>query len=158
MIFFMKIMVLVLNDFLKLRVNNMWRIKQALTNFMYGRYGADKLYWALVISWLVITLVNRFLGSVILYVLGLLLLGFAFFRFFSRNIAKRRSENLGFLKFWGSVGGWFSLLGKRIKDIGSKRYRRCKNCRAVLRLPIKRGTNSVRCPNCRKAFKVTILF
>lgn len=135
----------------------MWRIKQAIATFMYGRYGPDKLYWALVISWAVINFANRFIGSLLLYILALGLLGFAFFRLFSKNIAKRRSENLGFLKFWGSVAGWFKLLGQRIRDIGSKRYRRCKNCRAVLRLPIKRGTHNVRCPGCKRDFKVTII-
>lgn len=135
----------------------MWRIRQALSSFMYGRYGTDKLYWALVITWFVLTLINNFIGSYLLYILGIALMVFAFFRVFSRNIVKRQAENARFLKFWNSVAAWFKLLGQRIRDIGSKRYRRCKSCRAVLRLPIKRGTNSVRCPGCGQSFKVTII-
>lgn len=135
----------------------MWKIKQAIASFMYGRYGVDKLYWALIISWLVLTVINRFVGSILLYFAGLALILFAFFRFFSRNIYKRQAENRGFIKFFASVKDWFKLLSSRFRDIGKKRYRKCKNCHAVLRLPIKRGTNNVRCPKCGSNIKVTII-
>ena len=135
----------------------MWRIKQALASFMYGRYGTDKLYWALFASWLVLTVINGFIGSYLLYLLGLGIIAFALFRAFSRNIYKRQAENARYLKIKPSLASGFKLFGPRIRDIGSKRYRRCKICRAVLRLPIKRGTNTVRCPGCGRNFKVTII-
>lgn len=135
----------------------MWKIKQAIAAFMYGRYGADKLYWVLVGAWFIITLINRFVGSVLLYILGMAVILFAMFRFFSRNIVKRQCENTEFLKFFGKIKRVFQLFCQRVKDIGKKRYRKCKKCRAVLRLPIKRGTSSVKCPRCGNFMKVTIL-
>lgn len=135
----------------------LWRLKQSIASFMYGRYGIDKLYWALMAVWLVLSVVNAFVGSFIIALIEVAVAAFAIFRFFSRNIYKRQAENMKFVRFWDGVKGGFSLFFKRLRDIGKKRYRRCKNCHAVLRLPIKRGKNTVKCPKCGRTFKVTII-
>ncbi|MBE6798905.1 MAG: hypothetical protein E7525_03920 [Ruminococcaceae bacterium] len=135
----------------------MWRLKQAIYSFMYGRYGVDKLYWALLAVWIVLSVVNAFVGSVLLWVLETAVAGFAFFRVLSRNIYRRQTENAKFLKISAGIKSGCSLSFQRVRDIFKKRYRRCKTCKSVLRLPIKRGTNTVRCPKCGNAFKVTII-
>lgn len=135
----------------------MWRLRQALYSFMYGRYGVDKLYWALMAVWLLLSVINIFAGSIYIYILELMVSGFAFFRVLSRNIYRRSAENSKFLKICSAIKQRIGLFVKRIKEIGKKRYRRCRHCKAVLRLPIKRGRNSVRCPRCGRDFKVTII-
>lgn len=135
----------------------MWRLRQALYSFMYGRYGVDKLYWALMAVWLTLSVVNIFVGSVYLYILELVVSGFAFFRVLSKNVYRRSAENATFLKIFSVIKQGTGLLFKRIREIGKKRYRRCRHCKAMLRLPIKRGRHSVRCPRCGRDFKVTII-
>ena len=135
----------------------MWRLRQALYSFMYGRYGVDKLYWALMAVWLLLSVVNIFVGSIYIYILELMVSGFAFFRVLSRNIYRRSAENATFLKIFSVITQGTGLLSKRIREIGKKRYRRCRHCKAMLRLPIKRGRHSVRCPRCGRDFKVTII-
>ena len=138
-------------------IDNMWRIRQALASFMYGRYGVDKLYWFLFVIWALLSIVNTFIGSALLYFAGLFVLAYQFFRVFSKNISKRSRENQRFLRFFESTKSFLLLQVSRIRDIGKKRYRRCKNCKAVLRLPIKRGKKSVKCPKCNRTFEVFIL-
>ncbi len=123
-----------------------WRLRQAFASFMYGRYGVDTIYWILLVSALIISVASRITGSGILYVLQSILLFVALFRFFSRNIYKRRRENDA-----------VKLFLARFRDIGKKRYRKCNACKATLRLPIKRGKNTVRCPKCGNSFKVIII-
>ena len=57
--------------------------------------------------------------------------------------------------FKGAID-WFKLTVRRIKDIKHKRYRRCPNCKAVLRLPKRKGTHYAKCPSCRANIKVNI--
>lgn len=135
----------------------MWRLRQAVYSFMYGRYGVDKLYWILLAIWFILSVVNMFVHSFWLNILETAIVGYAFFRVLSRNIYRRQAENTAILKIIRNGRSLCGILFKRICDIGSKRYRRCKRCKAVLRLPIKRGTNEVRCPKCGDKFKVTII-
>ncbi|MBQ8837361.1 MAG: hypothetical protein IJ002_07655 [Clostridia bacterium] len=123
---------------------------------MYGRYGGDQLYFALIIIFFVISVVNTFIGSYLLWILQYVLLIWAVYRYFSRNIYKRRQENRKFLGIWQSIKNFFAYLGDKFRDRKVCRYRKCKHCHAALRLPIKKGKNSVKCPRCGKSFKVNI--
>lgn len=135
----------------------MWKIRQMLASLMYGRYGIDRLYWVLLGVWFVMSAVNIFIGSLVLTVLELAVMTVAFWRAFSRNIYQRRRENEQFANFINGIKAGFSLFIKRVRDFKYKRYRRCKACKAVLRLPVNRGTHTVRCPKCAREFKVKIL-
>ena len=135
----------------------MWRLRQALASFMYGRYGVDKLYWGLFWLWVLIAVVNIFVASAVLYVVELLIMFFMYFRVFSKNIYRRRRENERFVGAISAVRDFFRLQWSRVRDIRYKRYRRCPSCKAVLRLPIKRGKHTAKCPSCGKNFNVRIL-
>ena len=135
----------------------MWRLRQAVSAFMYGRYGIDRLYWVLMGIWLILSVINVFVGSFAIALIELAVMAVAFWRALSRNIYRRRRENEWLTRCINSIKPAFSLTGQRIRDIGKKRYRRCKNCKSVLRLPINRGSHTVRCPRCSGEFKVTIL-
>lgn len=73
--------------------------------FMVGRYGVDKLYRALLIFFFVFTiLANLFyrVSKITYYafeVMGFVLLVYAFFRVFSKNIEARRQENAAGFNF-----------------------------------------------------------
>ncbi len=124
--------------------------------FMYGRYGVDQLYYALFIAWSVMALINCFVNSVILSILGTVLAVWMIWRSLSRNIQKRRAENERFLILWNPVKSWLILQRDRIRDRKTARYRRCTHCRAIVKLPVKKGKHTMVCPRCKGRFDVRI--
>lgn len=77
--------------------------------FMIGRYGIDKLWGVLLVFFFIITLLaNAFyrVSKITYYaleVMALVLVIFAIFRVFSKNIEARRAENAKWLKRSESV-------------------------------------------------------
>ena len=136
----------------------MGNFKNKLAGFMYGRYGMDELSYGLFGVYLVLLLVNLFIRSNIINILIYAVIFIVFFRTFSRNIYKRRRENEKFIKLWKPVKAKASLTIRRIKEIKTKRYRKCPHCKSVLRLPRKAGKHKVDCPRCHKEFEVHILW
>ncbi len=130
--------------------------KEKLARFMYGRYGTDELYRFLTIAFYVIFFLNIFLGSVVLYGLTLGILIFATYRTFSKNILRRREENMKYLSIKRKVTDFFKLQKNKWRDRKTHVYKKCPHCRAVLRLPKSRGKHSVRCPGCSNSFDVKI--
>lgn len=134
----------------------MFRLREFLARFMYGRNGLDQFSLALLITYSVFALVNVFARTLIISVLALGIAFYTLYRILSRNIIKRQSENRWFLGIWGKAKK--SLLIRRISEIRTRRFRTCKNCKTVLRLPIKSGKHNVTCPKCKHNFMVRILF
>ena len=127
-----------------------------LIRFMYGRNGNDKLNQFLFWVYFVLLLLNLFLSSVILWVVELILIALYMFRFLSRNLYRRQAENRKFLKIWNKFTGFFKLQKNKFRDRKTHVYRKCEHCKAVLRLPKKKGKHTVRCPQCGKTFSVKI--
>ena len=132
--------------------------KSKLISFMYGRYGIDELYYGLTVLWLAMLLLRTVTGFFLFSILGWACLIIMIWRSFSRNIARRRAENAVFLRFWDPVKAWFKLQFARVRDCRTSVYRKCPDCRAVIRLPRKRGEHSAVCPRCGKRFDVRVLF
>ncbi|MBZ9634575.1 hypothetical protein [Clostridium sp. FP1] len=135
----------------------MGNFKNKLTQFMYGRYGTDQLYNALIVAYFVLIVANAFISSAIISILMSAVLIWTIFRALSRNVYKRRMENEKFMKIWKPVKGSCSLMVRRIKEIKIHRFRKCPHCKKVLRLPRTRGKHRVKCPCCNKEFELQIL-
>ncbi|MDE6385829.1 MAG: hypothetical protein K2L36_06780 [Eubacterium sp.] len=132
--------------------------------FMYGRYGIDQLYRGLLWIYFAILIISAILGRAVDYriytilsVAGLAIVVFAFFRVFSKNIQKRRSENAKWLVFENMVKKQFRLLRDRWKFRKTHIFRKCPKCKAVLRLKKIKGSHNVTCPHCRENFKIKVL-
>ena len=126
---------------------------------MYGRYGIDQLYYALLVTYVVLLIINSIVDkNTVLSILMCLVIVYAVFRVMSRNHLKRQRENETYLRLIRPFKTFFTLNFKRLRDIRSKRYRVCKKCHAVIRLPIKKGTHGVICPKCHNKFNVKIRF
>lgn len=140
----------------------MWRMRQRISSFFYGRYGNDKFNSALLILYVVVAVVNVIVRNIfatrIVFLLQWTILIMVIFRCMSKNIPARRKENEWFERNFSGLTAKFKLLVKRIKDIKYKRYRKCPHCRAVLRLPVKKGKHKVVCPSCKTNFSVRIYF
>ena len=130
--------------------------KQKLIQFMIGRYGMDEMYIGLVAVWFFLTVVNSFVQSTLLSLLGTAVLIFGLYRFMSRNHAKRRRENEWFLRIWRPVKNWLTFQRDRFRDRKTARYRKCRHCKAIIKLPNKKGKHTVRCPKCGERFDVRI--
>ncbi len=125
--------------------------------FLMGRYGNDRLNFAIVILSLLCGIMTFFVSGVadlVFSLLQLMLLGLWAMRSLSRNFYARRKENQSFLRFWdkckrrfSGISGFFS----RLKDTKHK-YFKCPNCKSRLRVPKGRGEITVTCPRCRNRF------
>ncbi len=142
------------------------RFRNAISRFLYGRYGADNLYNALFVLELILlfaaTVLNIFGTvkpvlawiSIGFYVLAIGLIAWSIFRFFSRNIQKRRRENEAWLRFKGKFR-------KKPKtrlpaDTADHIFRACPHCKSTLRLPRQTGRHEAKCPRCGKTFRVKV--
>ena len=93
-----------------------------------------------------------------LSVIGWVVIIYAFYRFFSKNIEKRRAENAKWLKMTGGIRKKFKLLGNRIKFRKTHVFRTCPGCKAVLRMKKEKGKHEVTCPHCGTKFKFSVRF
>lgn len=137
----------------------MYRFLSRLRTLLYGRNGIDALGKFSFAVYLIVAFINIFVRNVkaIIFTIQWLILLIVIFRILSKNIPARRRENESFEKMVYKYKPAFSLLGERVKNIRTKRYRTCPNCKAVSRLPIKRGKHFVKCPKCNIPFKVYII-
>lgn len=156
----------------------LYRIRNALSAFMYGRYGLDNLGNFLTLMFFILWLLGIFTGSLIVAALELLVLFWLWFRMLSRNIEKRRKENQRYLSIKAGLKRFFTFgkggngsksgSGKKSgKDSPSLReekkkfkkthvFIKCPGCKNNLRLPKVKGRHTVRCPVCSKSFDVKI--
>lgn len=122
---------------------------------MYGRYGYDTLgkvmLWTYTVMLLVYMVLQFFIDDPLFYVIYHIaifsLVCYTLYRVMSRKIAKRRAENEKFCNF-------FKLRRNKFRDRKTHVYRKCPECKAVLRLPKAKGRHSVVCPRCKKHFEV----
>lgn len=131
-------------------------IRNFFSRLMYGRYGSDMLSLVLVtgslILWVLSGLIPVDVISVILWVLSYAGLIFAIFRMFSRNYAKRRSENDRFMELITPIVQNFQRKRAQMRD-KDHAYFRCPSCGQVLRVPKGKNRISITCRNCGNVFQ-----
>lgn len=133
------------------------KIKSLLYRFFYGRYGVDKYEYFLLAVYAVLCIINAFLLIDLVQIMTWILFIYLFWRMMSRNYTKRRRENEIFIGIWSTIKINVKLFFDRIRYVRSARFRKCKHCKAIVKLPVKRGKHSVRCPKCSKSFGVRII-
>lgn len=129
-----------------------------IQKFMIGRYGVDELYRFLLKSYVILVIINLFLHSNILSILEFGIIGFMFYRFFSKNCYQRRKENKKYLEIKEYILTPFKNIKRNIKDKDNV-YKKCHHCKTILKLPIpmKRGIKHAKCPNCKKRLTIFTL-
>lgn len=134
----------------------MMRIREALARFMSGRYGIDDLNKLLLWLYIILFIVNIFIKSSIIYFVSLIIFFLWMVRCFSKNIYKRQAENQKYIVLKNKITSFFRLQKNKWRDRKTHVYRKCKSCKAVLRLPKVKGTHTVECPKCHRDFKVKV--
>ena len=138
-------------------------MKEKIRQFMIGRYGTDGLNQFLNIASLVLVLAYILTRLPLLLYVGVVLLGFCYYRMFSRNISKRTEENYKYYAVKDRIRNKFSGLKDRVdnkfkgwKEQWANRkvyhYYRCPQCRQKLRVPRGRGRIQISCPRCGTQF------
>lgn len=141
-------------------MKNRTPLRERIWQFMQGRNGVDALYNFLLLISVVLIFIGFFLKGIADLIFSLLyitIISYALFRYFSKNLYKRRKENADFLRFVKNFKGFFRLQRDRIRDRKTHVYRRCKKCKSVIRLPKKPGQHKVCCPCCSHRFDVYIM-
>jgi DNA-directed RNA polymerase subunit RPC12/RpoP len=126
-------------------------MREKFYRFMQGRYGNDALNQFLVVIILLCLGLSFFFGN-IFYVIGLVGLFYMYFRMFSKNIAKRSTENQAYLKVYDKIR--FSLQKRFhfLKQSKTHHIYKCPTCQQKIRVPRGKGRISIHCPKCGNEF------
>lgn len=126
-------------------------MKEKLYRFMQGRYGSDQLNRFLMILVIICFAVSLF-GVRPFYLLGIVLLIYAYLRMLSRNIYKRSAENSAYLRYEYKVKQKFAKLKRDIKQRKTHHIYKCPSCKQKIRIPRGKGKIEIRCPKCGQTF------
>ena len=126
-----------------------------MLRFMAGRNGNDQLnlflYAADAILLIAATLVRGQAGRW-MWLAVLILLGYIYFRMFSKNLTKRREENGKYLRVRYSIQAGLKI--RREKWVQRKDYKffTCPSCKTTLRVPRGHGKIKIVCRKCGNSF------
>lgn len=127
-------------------------MKGRIQRFMYGRYGQDNLSSFLSVFALVLCIISIFTKWSMANSLAMVLLFFCLFRMFSRNLEKRKQENLTFLRLKHKITQYFKLAKLHITQRKTHRFYKCPSCKQNLRVPKGKGLITIYCPKCSTSF------
>lgn len=122
--------------------------------FMKDRYGIDELYKFLLLICFVLIIINTFISNNIIRLFEVLLIVIIFYRYMSKNIKLRKKENDKYLEIKDKIIKLFDYNKKKYKDRNTHMYKKCPKCKQKIRLPLKKGKHTVKCPNCGNKFDV----
>ncbi|KGK89592.1 hypothetical protein [Clostridium sp. HMP27] len=123
-----------------------------LRRFMIGRNGVDYICIALIVGYMAISLIVSITGIKALMIIGYILWGICLFRILSRDIIKRRKENMVFLQWWNKISHKFINKSDEIKSMKTHRIFKCPNCKLKLRVPKGKGKVTITCSRCKTEF------
>ena len=127
-------------------------IKAALLRFMSGRNGMDNLGLAALWGGLILSVLDTFLGTGLLSLLGMALYIYAIFRLFSRNTGKRAEENRRYVTAMSGFQTKVKQFYLRVKNSRKYKYFKCPQCKVLIRLERGCGQKHLRCPKCHHEF------
>ena len=130
----------------------MYRMSSKMQQFMVGRYGADELSRFVSVMILVCLALSLFTNWGIFYWLGIFLIGYSYFRMFSKNISKRYAENQKFLNLRYKIVAKWNLFKKHSAESKTHRFFKCPQCKQKVRVPKGRGKICITCPKCKTEF------
>lgn len=132
------------------------RFKDKMIRFMMGRYGNDQLNNFILALIVAVLIVEIFIDSIAVTAIYLALWCLMIFRMMSRNVYKRRAENDKFIKLWNPIKNKLKLIKNKYRDRKTHVYKKCPQCKTVLRLPKQQGKHTVKCPRCFERFDIKI--
>lgn len=127
-------------------------MREKFRRFMMGRYGTDGLNQFLSILSIVMLLIALLTRLNLFTWLGIALMGWSYYRTFSRNISRRTEENYRFYTLKEQCAGKLRGLKSQWANRKLYHYYRCPQCHQKLRVPRGRGRIQISCPRCGTQF------
>ncbi len=127
-------------------------MRERFLRFMAGRYGTDSFSKFLLVVCLICLIINMFVSTPVLYLIGLALLIYCYFRIFSRNHAKRSAENAFYLKQTAGIRRFFRKQTNHFQIRKTHHLYKCRRCGQMIRIPKGRGRIEITCPKCKFQF------
>ena len=131
-------------------------MKEKIFQFMAGRNGNDALNRFLLGAVLVLillgTIFSRSAVGRLMLPVALVLMGFAYFRMFSRNRMKRAEENGRYLRLRESVLSNIRVGKEQWAQRKDYKFFVCPSCKTRLRVPKGRGKIKIVCRKCGNSF------
>lgn len=128
-------------------------MRRRLEEFMQGRYGTDEFSKFILTVCMILLLLNILTRMPLIYLLALVLLGYCYFRMFSRNISKRSSENYSYLQKTERMRRSFEKAKRRVVQSKDYHIYKCPSCGQKIRIPRGKGKICITCPKCRNEFE-----
>ncbi len=130
-------------------------MREKLLQFMTGRNGNDELNrFLLALNMILILLsvifsrgIGRFLSPI-----ALVLLGFTYYRMFSRDLIRRSDENAKYFRIREQVLSAFRVRKEQWVQRKDYKFFVCPACKATLRVPKGRGKIKIGCRKCGNSF------
>lgn len=123
-----------------------------LKRFFHGRNGIDQLSLALLIFGACVLIIAQLIRMPIVGLVNYFCMFLFFYRTLSRDIAKRRYENMKYLMLVQKIKRFIKLRLRIIKEIRSHKYIRCPHCGQRIRVPRKKGRIVITCQRCSLSF------
>lgn len=130
------------------------KILKTLNKWLSNSYGTDELYRFLLAICLIMIIINIFVDNIIFKVIELIIFTFAMYRVFSKNYSRRRKENQMYIKIKNKLKKKYDLQKQKIRDRRTHMYKKCPQCKQMIRLPLQKGKHMVKCPTCGNRFEV----
>lgn len=127
------------------------RFRNWVSRVMYGRYGQDQLGIFLMIVALILFVVSTFTVPYV-YIAAVLVIGYEYFRMFSRNRPARYKENAWFLKNTAWARRLWNKIRYNFTEGRNYKVFKCPKCGQKLRVPRGRGRIEIRCRKCSEQF------
>lgn len=124
-------------------------MKEKIRAFFIGRNGFDSLSNTCIWSAVILILLSSFIP--LQWLKSLLNLAawigfiYGYFRVLSKNVYKRRAENMKFYT-------WKNTCKQRFSQRKTHRFYRCPKCHTTLRVPKGKGKISITCRKCGEKF------
>lgn len=127
-------------------------VRGFLSRLMAGRYGTDQFNTALIFLYVALYLISILTHWAVLYWVALVVVFVTLFRTFSRQVERRRAENIRFLQLVRPLQRRLKNFSTRLRD-RDHRYFRCPNCKQQMRVPRGKGRITVHCRSCGATFE-----
>ena len=141
-------------------MNNFFnKIKQSFSRLGSTRisgYSSDEFNRFLLAVSFVFFIIAIFSRRSIFYLITLVIVGFTYYRTFSKNRVKRYQENEKYLGIKRKITGSFGLKKKQFSDRKEYRYFKCPTCGQMVRVPRGKGHIRISCPKCGSKFERTV--
>ena len=131
----------------------MTAMKEKMYRFMQGRYGSDNLNRFLLIIVFISFILSLFTSRMgIFQLLGTACLICVYFRMFSKNIQKRSTENIAYMKYEYKARQFWETQKRDMRQRKTHHIYRCPSCKQKIRIPKGKGKIEIRCPKCNATF------